>query len=622
MRGLPLARFLIVALVVMCFATMPAAAAEKPKCLDCHSDKINQAEFSASAHGLLGCTGCHEVTKYPHEPKPAKPSCVTCHPDQVKEDAASAHGQSRANGHLEAASCQDCHGSVHTLKPASDPASKVAKVNLPRTCGNCHSNADLVAKFHIPIARPLEAYEQSVHGRAVQRGVANAPACSDCHGSHNLFAAADLRSRVNRARVPATCGACHTQIAQQYRQSVHGRAAARGISAAPICTDCHGEHAIRSHTDQEATTSATRLSADLCARCHDDPRLAENFNMPTDRAATYFESFHGLASRSGSANVANCASCHGVHDIRAASDPESAVNPRNLNQTCGQCHPNAGQRFALGKIHVPPQQTATRAAGLVARAYLWLIIPFTIGGMLIHNLLDLRWKARRRRFGFDDRPLDDRRVMYLNERIQHGLLAISFMVLVITGFALKFPESWWARPIVMMEGRMPLRAWTHRIAAVILISAAIQHVLYIVFSERGRAHWKQLLPVRRDLTEFFAALRQYLGGPKARLSTYNYIHKAEYWALVWGTVVMAASGSVLWFNSFSLRFFPRWVMDLSTTIHYYEAILAALAVLVWHGYWVIFDPNEYPMDWMWLTGKPAHPASHSSGRGNAGGLND
>jgi len=594
-----------------------AEAPEKLKCLDCHSDRITVADFASSVHAPLECTGCHEVTKYPHEPKPGKPACASCHADEVKQHTASLHGRSRANGHLEAASCQDCHGSVHALKAASDPASKVAKANLPATCGYCHSNPDIVAKFQIPIARPIEAYQHSVHGRAVQRGVSTAPACSDCHGSHSLFAAADLRSKVNRARIPATCGACHAEISQAYRQSVHGRAAARGITAVPVCTDCHGEHAIHSHFEEGSTTSATRLSADLCARCHNDPRLAEKYNMPTDRAATYFESFHGLASRTGSANVANCASCHGVHDIRAAADPASAVNPKNLNHTCGKCHPNAGERFALGKIHVPPQQTATRAAGLVARLYLWLIIPFAIGGMVLHNLLDLRWKARRRRLGLpDEHSGEDLRVMYFNERIQHGLLAVSFITLVITGFALKFPESFWVQPIVRWEGTFPVRGWVHRSAALVMLIAGIQHIFYIVFNKAGREHWKQLLPVRRDLVEVFAVVRQYLGGPKARLSTYNYIHKAEYWALIWGTIVMAVSGGVLWFNTFSLRFLPRWAIDFSTTIHYYEAILAALAILVWHGYSVIFDPLHYPMDWMWLTGRPTPhagtpPATHS-----------
>jgi formate dehydrogenase gamma subunit len=601
--------------IVILAALLPAAGwaqktekGAKLNCLDCHSDKIDGAQFSAGAHAPLDCAGCHEVAKFPHQPKPARPKCAACHENEVKEYGGSLHGQSRAAGHPEAAACQDCHGSVHALKAASDPASKVAKANLPATCGACHSNPALVAKFHIPIARPIEAYQQSVHGRAIQRGVTAAPACSDCHGSHALFAAADLRSKVNRAHVPATCGACHSRIAEVYRQSVHGRAAAKGMSDAPVCTDCHGEHGIRAHLDASSATYATHVSRDLCGNCHNDRRLAEKFNMPADRASTYFESYHGLASRSGSKNVANCASCHGVHDIRASSDPLSAVNPANLARTCGKCHANAGQRFALGRIHVPANKGATPLGGMVRSFYL-VLIPLIVGGMFLHCLVDLRYKERMRRlFGIQPHAADGR-TMSLNERIQHLMLAISFIILVITGFALKFPESFWARPIVAWEGKWAARAWIHRGAAVILISAAVYHLVYVLVSRPGRRHWMQLVPLRRDVVEFFAAARQYLGGPQATLSTYNYIHKAEYWALVWGTIVMGVTGAVLWFNDFTLRYLPRWVIDLSTIIHYYEAVLAALAVLVWHGYSVIFDPAHYPMDWLWLDGVHHHKSA-------------
>ncbi|MCX6617084.1 MAG: cytochrome b/b6 domain-containing protein, partial [Acidobacteria bacterium] len=350
------------------------------------------------------------------------------------------------------------------------------------------------------------------------------------------------------------------------------------------------------------------VSRDLCGNCHNDRRLAEKFNMPADRASTYFESFHGLASRSGSKNVANCASCHGVHDIRASSDPLSAVNPANLARTCGKCHANAGQRFALGRIHVPANQGATPLGALVRSFYL-VLIPLTVGGMFLHCLVDLRYKERMRRlFGIQPHATDGR-TMSLNERIQHLMLAISFIILVITGFALKFPESFWARPIVAWEGKWAVRAWIHRGAAVILISAAVYHLVYVLASRPGRRHWMQLVPLRRDVVEFFAAARQYLGGAPARLSAYNYIHKAEYWALVWGTIIMGATGAVLWFNDFSLRYLPRWVIDLSTIIHYYEAVLAGLAVLVWHGYSVIFDPAHYPMDWLWLDGVHHHKSA-------------
>jgi cytochrome b subunit of formate dehydrogenase len=89
---------------------------------------------------------------------------------------------------------------------------------------------------------------------------------------------------------------------------------------------------------------------------------------------------------------------------------------------------------------------------------------------------------------------------------------------------------------------------------------------------------------------------------------FGYPEKMEYWAYMWGTVVMAVTGFLLWGENWTLRHFPKWVMDAATAAHWYEAILATLSILVWHWYLVIFDPDVYPMDMAWLTGKV--PADH------------
>jgi cytochrome b subunit of formate dehydrogenase len=83
---------------------------------------------------------------------------------------------------------------------------------------------------------------------------------------------------------------------------------------------------------------------------------------------------------------------------------------------------------------------------------------------------------------------------------------------------------------------------------------------------------------------------------------FNYVEKIEYLAFLWGTAVMAATGFTLWFNNLALRYFPKWFSDAATALHYYEAILATLAILIWHLYTVVFDPDVYPMDRAWLTG--------------------
>jgi cytochrome b subunit of formate dehydrogenase len=192
--------------------------------------------------------------------------------------------------------------------------------------------------------------------------------------------------------------------------------------------------------------------------------------------------------------------------------------------------------------------------------------------------------------------------MNLNFRIAHGLVMISFPLLVLTGFALKFPGAWWTVII-------PARGIIHRISAVILIVAVVYHIGHLLLVRRDRVVLKLLIPGPSDLMNMKDFLFFRLGWTKnqPKFGTFSYAEKVEYWAFMWGTIVMVVSGFMLWFNNLSLRLFPKWFTDAATTFHFYEAILATSAILVWHFYMVMFDPDVYPMDLAWLTGKAPHP---------------
>jgi cytochrome b subunit of formate dehydrogenase len=114
-----------------------------------------------------------------------------------------------------------------------------------------------------------------------------------------------------------------------------------------------------------------------------------------------------------------------------------------------------------------------------------------------------------------------------------------------------------------------------------------------------------MLPARVDI-QHLRQLVTYnlgLGKVKPRFGRFSYIEKAEYWALVWGTVIMMITGFFLWFDNYAVKLFPKGVLDVMLVIHYYEAWLATLAVLIWHLYAVVFNPSAYPMNPSWLTGK-------------------
>lgn len=580
------------------------ARVKKVECASCHEQQARSVP--GSAHGALGaeaCQGCHGTA---HNAQPAAAQvpqlCAQCHSAEVKEFLSSVHASAAKRGDAQSPHCQTCHGPTHGILPAADPKSPVAKKNLPVTCGACHSNPEFLARHQIPFAHPVEAYELSVHGRAVAAGNASAATCSDCHGNHAILPGSDPRAKINHWNVPKTCGTCHSEVAKVYGQSIHGQAVANGASDAPVCTDCHGEHTILAPQESQSPVNPGRVSAVTCGRCHGDARLDARYNLPADRVPTFADSYHGLASRAGGQTVANCASCHGVHNIFPSSDARSTIHPANLARTCGQCHHGAGTYFAIGPIHVGARTANEPVLVLWIRRIYWVIIPLTLGFMLFHHLADFIRKARRAGPRADSGEMLPR--MNLHFRVAHGLVVISFPVLVITGFALKFPDAWWARPLLLWESRFAFRGLVHRIAGVILVGSVVYHALHLMLVKRDRAMLREMLPRFGDARELFQMLGYNLGLASAPPSfgKFNYVEKMEYLAFLWGTVLMAVTGFTLWFNNLALRFFPKWFSDAATALHYYEAILATFSILIWHMYTVVFDPDVYPMDRAWLTG--------------------
>jgi formate dehydrogenase gamma subunit len=406
-------------------------------------------------------------------------------------------------------------------------------------------------------------------------------------------------SPLNFANLAKTCGQCHEQESKDVIESVHGKAVAVGRRDAPTCTDCHSEHKIEALKG----SSPLKISQDVCSKCHASAQLNTKYNLPADRVKTFFASYHGLAAQNGSTSAANCASCHGFHLVLPSSDPRSSIYKDNLLATCGKCHNGASVNFAQSKVHVDNEKEVVNAQWSekinwwVRKVYIALIFV-VVGLMAVHNALIFGRKAAllNRR---TERTLTR---MDAVQRWQHFILAASFIVLAWTGFALKFPDSFVAHSLGSYE---PFRRWTHRIAGVVLLLAGAYHVGYILACREGRRLVKDMMPRLQDAQDAAANVRRLagLGGDKPKFGRFGYAEKMEYWAVVWGTVIMGATGLVIWFQIQVTHFLPGWAVDVATTIHYYEAILACLAIVVWHFYHVIFDPDVYPLNRAVLDGR-------------------
>jgi cytochrome b subunit of formate dehydrogenase len=600
---------------------LPHAPRIRPvNCQSCH-DEERFAEFTRSVHGraqpAVTCADCHggHATRKVTDKDPAVRHelsgrvCAQCHTAVSRHYAASDHGKALAAGTPGAPSCIDCHGE-HAVVSPSDSAATTSRLHESAMCLSCHiDNPDVRARMG-PSAGFIASYDQSVHGRALHAGNLEAATCSDCHGSHDMMKGSNPASKVSKERIAATCSQCHADVGKAYDSSVHGTAMAKGVEASATCTHCHGEHGILSPDDPRSPVAPTNVSAQVCTPCHASVQLTRKYGLREDRFQSFADSYHGLANRAGSVEVANCASCHGVHDILPSSDPVSRIAPANLAATCGSCHPGAGENFTRGSVHVIATAGNDDILSIIATVYILMIIV-VVGGMFVHNLLDFVRKSHRK-------LLQRRGVipvhaaghgLYLrmtrSERWQHGTMAISFIVLVLTGFALRFPEAWWVAPVRdAAPWSFNLRGVVHRAAGVAMVGVSLYHLYYVAFTTRGRELIRDLLPVRKDLSDVFGMLWYNLGrtAKKPLLDRFSYIEKTEYWALVWGTILMGVTGVILWADNIFVNLLTKLGWDVARTVHYFEAWLAMLAIVVWHFYFVMFNPDTYPINLAFWTG--------------------
>jgi cytochrome b subunit of formate dehydrogenase len=601
---------------------LPHASPIRPvACAGCHGDVTETHRFHgpmASDNGAsiacIRCHGGHDVLP-PDEPESRlNPSrltrtCGACHSDVTTQYADSAHGRQFAAGVKGAPSCIDCHDRPLT-EARSNGERAEHKLLQEKFCLSCHLDDPEIRARVSPEAGFISAYENSVHGRALIGGNGAAANCVDCHGSHEMKKGFEPTARVNKRHIPETCGTCHAEISGRYVASVHGAALARGEHESPVCTDCHGEHTILKHLDPLSPVAPANVSEQVCSPCHSSLRLSEKYGIASDRFQTFADSFHGLAMRGGMVDVANCASCHGSHDILPSTDPASSIHQDNLASTCGRCHPGAGQHFTEGVIHLQVTEEEEPILYWIATAYIGLI-AVVVGGMLIHNLLDFLRRAGRRlriRKGLEPEESVGNALyirMTLGERLQHGALMSSFIVLVITGFMLHYPDAWWVQGLRRLSDDLfEMRGYLHRIAGVVMTGASLYHVGYLALSKRGRQFLLDILPRPTDLTDAVAVLRYNIGlsESKPRFGRFSYVEKSEYWALIWGTILMTLTGVVLWLEEDSIGLLTKLGWEISRIVHYYEAWLAMLAILVWHVYYVVFNPDAYPMNTSWITG--------------------
>lgn len=170
------------------------------------------------------------------------------------------------------------------------------------------------------------------------------------------------------------------------------------------------------------------------------------------------------------------------------------------------------------------------------------------------------------------------------QRVEHMVLIVSFTVLSVTGIPQKWPDSWWGDLMIRGMGGIELTRYIHHFAAVVLILATIYHFVVVGYKMFVKRVPLTMLPGFQDVKDALQTLAYNFGRTDSppRMGRYTFGEKVEYWAVIWGTVIMILTGFVLWNPIIATNFLPGQVVPAAKAAHGGEALLAVLSIITWH----------------------------------------
>lgn len=172
------------------------------------------------------------------------------------------------------------------------------------------------------------------------------------------------------------------------------------------------------------------------------------------------------------------------------------------------------------------------------------------------------------------------------QRIEHGLLILSFTILSVTGLPQKYPDTGWGQGMIWLFGGIELTRFIHHTAAIVLILGSIYHLVGMGYRLVVNRVQMSMLPGWKDVVDAVQSLGYNFGLIKEapKMGRYTYGEKVEYWAVVWGTVIMILTGFVLWNPIATSRLLPGEFIPAAKAAHGGEALLAVLSIVTWHMY--------------------------------------
>ena len=545
-------------------AEAPAEKPDSATCLACHGNPgfsgpgpdgkdrplhVEADKFLNSVHGKRACVDCHtNVTEIPHPPgMRVKVSCVNCH-ENLWEAA-------RREG-----------------KTAENPRLGV-------------------------VVEQIKRYEHSVHARPSREDQSRTNAtCYNCHDAHYVYPVGSTIRTEWRLNIPNTCGKCHAKERDQYATSVHGKEVLENKNAyAAICSDCHTTHDIQNPDTDAARLVITRN----CGNCH------------ADSYASYTQTYHGQVHKLGYAYTAKCFDCHGNHTIQRVSDPRSTVHPGNRLSTCRKCHTGATKGFISFEPHATTHDFQRYPHMWIASKFMLSLLAGVFLFFWTHTALwfyreyqERKERKARPHVATAELPgLEHKQFRRFGPwwRLAHLLFAISVMTLVLSGMAVLYPDTGWAKIVVGAFGSPKIAAIVHRTAAATMLGIFFIHLVYFVI-RIGRDplafNWfgpVSLVPTWKDAEDIVGMFKWFFGrGPRPMFDRWTYWEKFDYWAVFWGMAIIGGSGFMLAFPERTASILPGWIFNVAMLVHGEEAILAAVFLFTVHFFNNHFRPDKYP----------------------------
>jgi cytochrome b subunit of formate dehydrogenase len=172
------------------------------------------------------------------------------------------------------------------------------------------------------------------------------------------------------------------------------------------------------------------------------------------------------------------------------------------------------------------------------------------------------------------------------QRIEHFLLAVSFSLLGLTGLVQKYPMNSTSERLIEMLGGIQMTRILHRVAAIVFALLAVYHAIVVAYKYFVPRVGMTMMPVLKDITDGLHSLgfSLFLSKEPPKMPRYTYAEKLEYWALIWGGIIMVLTGFMLWNPLITTIFLPGQFIPAAKAAHGGEAVLAVLAIIVWHFY--------------------------------------